>query len=123
MHRPLALLAAVVFLVAAGSVSSVVPRVTEAAPVFNEAACDDRALSPEGFDRSRMRCGFVTVEESSRSDTRMIDIWAVVIEATSPNPEPDPIVFLPGGPGQPGVDFAAYSSEWYSQALDDRDFI
>lgn len=55
-------------------------------------------LGPE-FD-----CGYLTVPEN-RSDpqTKSIRLAVARVKATDPNPEPDPLIYLAGGPGGTGL--------------------
>jgi pimeloyl-ACP methyl ester carboxylesterase len=47
------------------------------------------------------RCGTLTVFEDREANAgRTIDLRVVVIPAVRPDPEPDPVFFLAGGPGQ-----------------------
>jgi pimeloyl-ACP methyl ester carboxylesterase len=95
-----------------------------AAPVFKQRPCDDLVLLPPDFDASRLTCGSVTVlEDPDRVDSREIEIVAAVIRARGGASRPDPVVFLPGGPGQSSVDFLAFTEEWYTEATGDRDLI
>lgn len=49
-------------------------------------------------------CGYLTVPENRATDDgRNIRIAVARLKATSPNPRPDPIVFLAGGPGGSGL--------------------
>ena len=53
------------------------------------------------------RCGALTVFEDRATDAgRTIDLKIVVIPAVSGSPEPDPLFFLAGGPGQAATDLA-----------------
>ena len=53
------------------------------------------------------RCGSLTVhEDRAASSGRTIDLKIVVIPAVSDNPEPDPLFFLAGGPGQAATELA-----------------
>ena len=50
-----------------------------------------------------VRCGYLTVpEDRSKPDGRKIRIFVARAPATSPNPKPDPLVVLSGGPGGAG---------------------
>ena len=50
-----------------------------------------------------MRCGYLTVPENrTKPDSRTIRIFVLRLPALSPNPKPDPIVVLSGGPGGGG---------------------
>jgi pimeloyl-ACP methyl ester carboxylesterase len=47
-----------------------------------------------------MSCGWLDVPENwSEPDGRRLQIGYVVLHSTSPTPEPDPVVYLDGGPG------------------------
>ncbi len=49
-------------------------------------------------------CGYLTVPENrSNRDGRTIRIAVARVQATDPNPKPDPIVYLAGGPGGTGL--------------------
>ena len=49
--------------------------------------------------REALRCGHVQVLESDGGE-RVLDLRVVILPATRPNPLPDPLVVLAGGPGQ-----------------------
>ncbi len=50
-----------------------------------------------------VECGYLTVpEDRSKPDGRKIRIFVMRLPATSPNPKPDPLVILSGGPGGGG---------------------
>ena len=64
-------------------------------PAFEEAACAFEI--PEGFNP---RCGYLVVpEDRSQPDGRTIRLHVAIFESTSPNPAPDPVIHLIGGPG------------------------
>jgi pimeloyl-ACP methyl ester carboxylesterase len=49
-------------------------------------------------------CGYLTVPENRANPTgRTIEIPVARAKATSPNPQPDPLVYLTGGPGGTGL--------------------
>ena len=53
------------------------------------------------------RCGSLTVfEDRAAGAGRTIDLNLVVVSAVSGSPEPDPLFFLAGGPGQAATDLA-----------------
>lgn len=67
-------------------------------------------------------CGYLTVpEDRAKPDGRMIKIFAARVPSRSPNPQPDPIVWLAGGPGGAGSFQAAPLTEQGLNA--DRDVI
>jgi pimeloyl-ACP methyl ester carboxylesterase len=46
-------------------------------------------------------CGTFTVRENRNARTgRTIDLNVILLKATGPDPQPDPLVWLTGGPGQ-----------------------
>ncbi len=73
-----------------------------ALPSYAEAPCPNPVypgivLGPE------YTCGYLSVPENrTRSDGRTIRLAVATRKATAPNPKPDPIVFLTGGPGGSG---------------------
>src|SRR4051794_31826077 len=58
-----------------------------------------------GFDLGpEFTCGYLTVPENrKRWDSRTIRLAVATRKATAPNPHPDPILFLTGGPGGSGL--------------------
>jgi pimeloyl-ACP methyl ester carboxylesterase len=56
-----------------------------------------------------VRCGTVSVPEArdGTPTSRMVQLAVVIVKSDSPTPEPDPLVFLQGGPGGGGTDFTA----------------
>ena len=89
-------------------------------PSYAEAPCPNPVypgivLGPE------FTCGYLTVPENrSKSDGRTIRLAVATRRATAPNPKPDPIVFLTGGPGGSGLgEGPGVAKEWRR----DRDVI
>lgn len=63
-----------------------------------------RALPVYEVEGKTVICGTVRVpEDRSKPDGKKIDIQYVVLKAESPFPEPDPVVYLEGGPGGSAV--------------------
>jgi pimeloyl-ACP methyl ester carboxylesterase len=66
-------------------------------PRFEPAPCPDL---PEPLALPTARCGFLVVPENrSQPDGRTIRLAVAIVPAVSPQPAPDPIVHLTGGPG------------------------
>ena len=66
-------------------------------PRFESAPCPDL---PEPLALPTARCGFLVVPENrSRPQGRTIRLAVAIVPAVSPQPAPDPIVHLTGGPG------------------------
>ncbi len=58
----------------------------------------DADLGPE------FSCGYLTVPENRvKPDGRTIKIAVATLKAATPNPKPDPVVWLAGGPGMSGL--------------------
>jgi len=75
------------------------------AAAFEEAACPDPNIAgvPSLDFPPTARCGYLTVpEDRSKPAGRQIRIFVLRLPAVSPNPKPDPIVVLSGGPGGGG---------------------
>ena len=70
------------------------------------------------------RCGSLTVyEDRAAGDGRTIDLKIVVIPAVSDNPEPDPLFFLAGGPGQAATELAGPMLPLLADVRRNRDLV
>ncbi len=73
----------------------------------------------------QVECGSMQVPENWSEPTgRQIEITYVVLKSSNPNPKPDPILYLEGGPGGSalmGID--AYAGEIFDDMREDRDII
>lgn len=70
------------------------------------------------------RCGSLTVFEDRAADAgRTIDLKIVVIPAVSDSPEPDPLFFLAGGPGQAATELAGPMLPLLSEVRRARDLV
>lgn len=88
-------------LVACSDASSPSPTPSATAPsaTFASAACP---VSPPGGQE--LHCGYLTVPENrTRSDSKTIKLAVAIIKSTNANPEPDAMLYLSGGPGQPAL--------------------
>ena len=98
--------------------------------------CDDSTPPTAGSDRfpdleacsipgiSGALCGSYTVFEDREARTgRIISIGLVVLPATAANPEPDPVVFFAGGPGQAATSLLLSYSLDYAELRDARDLV
>ena len=66
--------------------------------------------------------GYLEVPENrSEFETNRIRLPIYIFKSRSKNPEPDPIIYLVGGPGSSIMNAAHYMK--YFEYLDDRDFI
>jgi len=90
------------------------------APTFEPSNC--KIEIPEGV---RVDCGYVVVpEDRSMSVTDTIRIAVAIYRSTGPTPAPDPVIFIQGGPGASGLDWAEGSyQDMIGLLSQDRDFI
>ena len=70
-------------------------------PRFEPAPCpfpaDDTTLK-------QVRCGYVAVPENrAQPDSRRLKLAVAILKSSRPNPRPDPVVIVAGGPGEPFV--------------------
>ncbi|NDJ52634.1 MAG: alpha/beta hydrolase [Chloroflexi bacterium] len=88
---------------------------------FTETACQ---IETAGYEAT---CGFLTVPENraDSANTNRIDLAVVVIRAPFGSPEPDPIVYLSGGPGSSALlDFEGDPEGFVESGyMDNRDLI
>ena len=86
-------------------------------PRFEKATCPVPVAAGESID-----CGLLIVPEHRGTfHTRTIQLPVMVFRSTSANPSPDPIVYLPGGPGLSSVD--GHTSSKGNPFLAERDQI
>ncbi len=69
------------------------------------------------------RCLSVRVFENREAPGRSIPLRVVVLRATRPDPAPDPVVLLAGGPGQAATDFLADPSLLSGPLRERRDLV
>ena len=89
------------------------------APKFEPADCRFRTSA-----RS-VECGYLTVpEDRSDPDGPMVSLHVAVFRSTSPNPEPDPVIYLMGGGGGNALGAADYYLGTVGNRIrESRDFI
>src|SRR5258707_14407203 len=74
----------------------------------------------------KVECGYLTVPEdrANPSNGRTVKIAAAVFKSDSPNPQPDPTVYLEGGPcGRTLADSNDYVNGDFAPFLEKRDLI
>ncbi|MBI1947465.1 MAG: alpha/beta fold hydrolase [Deltaproteobacteria bacterium] len=81
-------------------------------------------LTSPGLPATRARCGAVEVpKDRAAPGVGRLSIGYAVLEATGDRTAPDPIVVLPGGPGQAGTEVAAIVEAALDRARKDRDVV
>ncbi len=82
-----------------------------AVPRFEKAECP--FIKPAG---AKVECGYLVVPENrAKADGKTIRLAVAIFKTANPNPRPDPILYLEGGPG--GSPLRAYP-EYYSLLLE-----
>ncbi len=72
----------------------------------------------------RVLCGTHEVFENRATRTgRKISLKIVVFAATGPNPQPDPFVYVPGGPGSSATEDAPYLAKPFARIREQRDLL
>jgi pimeloyl-ACP methyl ester carboxylesterase len=72
----------------------------------------------------RIDCGALVVPES-RADLRggVVRLAVAIVRARSPNPAPDPVLYLSGGPGSPALSNTVSFARAWSAFLHNRDLV
>ena len=69
-------------------------------------------------------CGWLVVpEDRTKPDGQLIKLPVVVFEARTPNPRPDPVIYLAGGGGVNQLAMMNLYSDFVSAVVSERDFI
>lgn len=110
-----------IFLLAGCTLDSVRQQAGEASKV---ALTDCQLSSPGSNVRVAAKCGHIEVFEDRATDTgREISLNLAIIPAVSRNPEPDPLFFLTGGPGQAATESYPLLSSAFERIHQKRDII
>ena len=101
------------------SIPTAVPTLSYT-PAFSKTGCS--FTPPKDID---VTCGYVIVpEDRSNPNTKTIQLAVAVFHSTSPNPSPEPVIFLQGGPGGQAVLLSADNySTLVKPFLSKRDYI
>ena len=79
-------------------------------------------FSDAGLSEPEWACGYLNVPENrSNPQSRTIQVAYAIRAATGSNPQPDPVVFLTGGPGASGIENGW--GDWRNSSLGNRDLI
>lgn len=91
------------------------------AATFEEAACEFEAAPGR-----EVRCGYLVVPEArdDPANQNEVRLHVAIFASESANPQPDPIIYLEGGPGGDALEAVPYSFEdRFAPFLADRDLI
>jgi pimeloyl-ACP methyl ester carboxylesterase len=80
---------------------------------------------PPGEDPADVTCGDLVVPENRQQPNgRTIRVAFAVVNASGPDPASDPLVFLPGGPGELELDFVEIDvPNWFAAIHPTRDLV
>jgi pimeloyl-ACP methyl ester carboxylesterase len=110
-------LLALVSLSQAAPASGAVPSTATRVPRFERSACPIEVAPEERID-----CGLLSVPENRRkADTGTIRLPVMIFRSRAAKPSPEPLLFMPGGPGGSAV--AGRRSGKGNPLLDERDYI
>lgn len=102
------------------------PTPTTAPPAARFANASCTAPLPAGQTAANVRCGVLTVPENREvSDGRTIQLAVAILKSTSPTPDPDPMLYLSGGPGQANLtgNMQWFSRNWAAPLQANRDLV
>jgi pimeloyl-ACP methyl ester carboxylesterase len=100
-----------------------VPLKAQSLPSYETDACPYFILSEAETEGETIECGWLNVPEDHTNAASDISITLLVtiIHSTSSDPQPDPVIYLEGGPG--GSATSAYASFFNSGLRAERDII
>lgn len=113
--------ASLLVLLALLAVAALPQRTAAQEPIatFQEAECF--VPVPNGY---AVECGYVIAPESHNNfDGDIVALATVIVRSANPNPAPDPVVFLAGGPGQAATPSAPVAGLLFERILANRDVI
>lgn len=105
----------------ASRIEASTPAAPSYEPIFEPASCQFDV--PEGRE---VECGYLTVPEkhAQQGDGRFLRLHVAVFESDNPNPAPDPILYLAGGPGADALEVVQFDFETaFAPLLANRDLI
>jgi len=83
---------------------------------------DCSSFQGAGLSEPGWTCGYLVVPENrANPQSRTIKVAYAVLKASGTNPQPDPVVYLAGGPGAAGIDNSW--GDWGNSPLGNRDLI
>lgn len=99
------------------------PQLSEREPGIHTVPCSPGiSPGPNEVGGEDYYCGVLTVPQNwEQPDGRKLDLSFVVVNATGDNPEPDPLIFLEGGPGSSAI--LNMDIKKYQKLRPDRDLI
>lgn len=72
----------------------------------------------------QIECGDLFVQEDrTQEDSPIIQLHVAILKSTSENPQPDPLIYLSGGPGSFALEWLYWNAEGYHDILQQRDVI
>lgn len=119
--RTCLLIAAMVALSACGGIG---PEAASPGPTTERTILlDGKPMRPCGIYRMAVCGRFRVPEDRSDPTGRRIGLDVMVIPASDPDPEPDPVFFLAGGPGGAGTEIWSNAADVFHGIHDHRDIV
>ena len=88
-------------------------------PIFEPTECRFRASTRPGLE-----CGdLLVLENRDDPDSPVLRLHVAVFRSQAEAPEPDPLIYLSGGPGSIALEWLRWQSDEYQQILEGRDVI
>jgi pimeloyl-ACP methyl ester carboxylesterase len=114
-------------LTVAGAITLSSPQSVQAAGIAEQAlprieATDCSAFKALDVADATVQCGYLIVRENRQNpQSRTIKVAYAIVKAHGPNPQPDPVVYLTGGPGDNAI---RWLDTWAGMPMNaDRDII
>jgi len=91
-------------------------------PAIKLEPCEVPGTSPNVKEKAK--CGSLEVfEDRAKRSGRKIKLKIVVFPATSKNKEPDPLFYIPGGPGSSATEDAPFVAQDFARVRERRDLV
>lgn len=95
-----------------------------APPRFESVPCPSEVRNGPAAGNIRVDCGSLIVPENRRSPmTRVVRVAVAILRSRNPSPDSVPALFLPGGPGEPGLAGLSLIASQAGPVLAERDLI
>lgn len=105
---------------APSGVPAATPSPTASPARFEKAACEFPKFSGMG----KIECGYLSVpEDRSQPNSSSIKLHVAIVRSSSPQPAPDPVVYLHGGFGGEALSMLQYQLPLFREVFADHDVI
>ncbi|MDQ4076679.1 MAG: alpha/beta hydrolase [Chloroflexota bacterium] len=109
---------------ASATVGSAMPEAVEEVRAATSAQWEEAECQFEAPRHLTVECGYLTVpEDRNQPAGPTIRLHAAIVHSEAENLEPDPVLYLSGGPGGPALDWIGYLAQSLGPVLRDRDLV